>query len=54
METNQKISQIIQALNMREEGEFVNGMRSQVATISGDTRATLIKELVRLLTTEPV
>jgi hypothetical protein len=50
METNQKIGQIMQALQMREEGEFVNGMKSQVMTITGEVRTELINALVKLLT----
>lgn len=52
MDTNQRVNQIIQALQMRDE--VVNAinpmMKDYVPTITGDQRTTLINELVRLLT----
>lgn len=44
-----KISQIIQALQLREEAVDVNGVRTVSPTISGSERTLLINELVKLL-----
>jgi hypothetical protein len=54
MENNQRISQIMQALQMREEGEFQpNGMRTSTPTVTGEAREVLVAELVKLLTITP-
>lgn len=42
----------MQALQMREDGEMVNGMRTSVPTITGEDRKALVAKLVEVLTAE--
>jgi hypothetical protein len=49
---DQKINQLIQSLQLREESVNVNGVRTVTPTITGDDRVKVIAELVKLLTIE--
>ena len=56
MDTNQKVNQIMQALQMREDSESITfpGQRISTLVIKGDEKTALITELVRLLTAPEV
>lgn len=52
MDTNQKINQIIQALQMQESvKDPTTNFVTSTPTITGDDRKTLVSALVKLLTT---
>lgn len=47
---DEKIQQILQALQMREEKIKEDGSREVYPTVQGDDRQKLVAELVKLLT----